>query len=156
MQTALRHIIFINTAATNIIDDVGVNQLYNLADIGINTSNGEGYGLCQLEHLYTGAPQIVTDVGTYRSFLSDDVATYVPSNGRAYFSGGMPHGGWYSLFNAEDVATAIESAAARLAESKKAASEYSFKSWSMICDEFLEDVLTAAGDQASSGSARAT
>jgi glycosyltransferase involved in cell wall biosynthesis len=144
LQAALRNIIFINTSASNIIDDAGVNQLYNLADIGINTSNGEGYGLCQLEHLYTGAPQIVTDVGTYRSFLPDDVATYVPSNGRAYFSGGMPHGGWYSLFSAEDVTAAIETAVARLPESKKAASEYSFKSWSMICDEFLEDVLTLA------------
>jgi glycosyltransferase involved in cell wall biosynthesis len=156
MQTAMRNIIFINTSAANIIDDTGVNQLYNLADIGINTSNGEGYGLCQLEHLYTGAPQIVTDVGTYRSFLTDDVATYVPSNGRAYFAGGMPHGGWYSLFDADAVATAIESAVARLPEAKKAATEYGFKTWSMICDEFLEDVLTQASGQASSGSAPVT
>ena len=149
-QDQLRNVMVVNTSVNNIIDDDGINQLYNLADIGINTSNGEGYGLCQLEHLHTGAPQIVTDIGTYRSFLSEDVATFIPPGDRVYFSGGMPHGGWYPTFRVEDVATAIEAAAARLPQSKAAAAAYSFKPWSMICDEFLEDVLMVAANRASS------
>lgn len=149
-QQMLRHVILVNTSVSNIIDDEGINQLYNIADLGINTSNGEGYGLCQLEHLYTGAPQIVTDIGTYRTFLSEDVATFIPTGDRIYFAGGMPHGGWYPSFRVDDVATAIESAVARLPQSKQAAIAYPFKSWSLICDEFLEDVLTLAGGQGAS------
>jgi glycosyltransferase involved in cell wall biosynthesis len=155
-QEQLRNVIIINTSTNNIIDDEGINQLYNLADIGINTSNGEGYGLCQLEHLHTGAPQIVTDIGTYRSFLSEEVATFIPTGDRVYFAGGMPHGGWYPTFRVEDVATAIEAAVARLPQSKAAAASYTFKTWSMICDEFLEDVITLAGGQASSVSVPVT
>lgn len=155
-QQMLRHVILVNTAMSNIIDDEGINQLYNIADLGINTSNGEGYGLCQLEHLYTGAPQIVTDIGTYRSFLTDDVATFIPPGDRVYFAGGMPHGGWYPTFRVDDVTTAIEAAVARLPESKKVAASYPFKSWSMVCDEFLEDVLTLASGPVASVSVPVT
>jgi glycosyltransferase involved in cell wall biosynthesis len=67
-------ILFIDSASQNIIPDDGINMLYNITDIGINTSDGEGYGLCQLEHMYTGSPQVVTDIGSYRSFLDEKVA----------------------------------------------------------------------------------
>ena len=39
--------------------DEEMNLIYNACDIGINTSIGEGYGLCSVEHAMTGAPQIV-------------------------------------------------------------------------------------------------
>ena len=39
--------------------DEEMNMIYNACDIGINTSIGEGYGLCSVEHAITGAPQIV-------------------------------------------------------------------------------------------------
>lgn len=63
--TYIRNLVLIDSSGQGLIDDEGINQLYNVSDIGINTSDGEGYGLCQLEHMYTGAPQIVTDIGTY-------------------------------------------------------------------------------------------
>ncbi len=56
--------ILINTSGGTVYTDVAINDIYNMCDIGVNTSEGEGYGLCQLEHLQTGAPQIVTDVGS--------------------------------------------------------------------------------------------
>jgi hypothetical protein len=62
-------LMIVDTTPPNTLPDEIINQIYNLTDIGINTSDGEGFGLCQLEHLYTGAPQVVTDVGSYRSFL---------------------------------------------------------------------------------------
>jgi glycosyltransferase involved in cell wall biosynthesis len=146
----MRNLILVDTSAPNVIDDDGVNQMYNLADIGINTSDGEGYGLCQLEHLYTGAPQVVTGLDAYRAFMNEKVAAFVPSSGRAYFAGGMPHGLWYPTFSPEEVAEKIEYVAAHLEEMKQAVKEHPFKTWSTLCDEFLEDVLTLAGDQVSS------
>lgn len=142
--------LLIDTASESaVLDDAAINQLYNASDLGINTSDGEGYGLCQLEHLYTGAPQVVTDVGTYRTFLPESAASYVPPAFRAYFPGGMPHGGWYSLFHPDAVARAILDAVSRLPEMRKATSALTFKSWATVCDRWLEDILTLAGGPAS-------
>jgi glycosyltransferase involved in cell wall biosynthesis len=155
--TYIRNLVLIDSSGQNIIDDEGINQLYNLADIGINTSDGEGYGLCQLEHMYTGAPQIVTDVGTYRTFLSEQVATFIQSSGREYFAGSMPHGLWRPTFSAESVAEGILSAVKTLPEKREALSKYSFKSWAKVCDEFLEDLLMLqTSNQASSVSVPVT
>ena len=152
----MRNLILVDTSAPNVIDDDGVNQMYNLADIGINTSDGEGYGLCQLEHLYTGAPQVVTGLDAYRAFLNEKVAGFVPSSGRAYFSGGMPHGLWYPTFAPEEVAEKIEYVTAHLEEMRQAAKAHPFKTWSSICDEFLGDLLMLAEGQESTVSVPAT
>jgi D-inositol-3-phosphate glycosyltransferase len=141
----MRNLILVDTSAPNVIDDDGVNQMYNLADIGINTSDGEGFGLCQLEHLYTGAPQVVTDLKAYSAFLDDRVASFVPASGRSYFAGGMPHGLWYPTYNPEEVAKKIEHVVEHLAEMKTAARAHSFKTWGSVCDEFLEDLLMLTG-----------
>jgi len=140
-------LMLVDTSATNLLDDSAINQLYNISDIGVNTSNGEGFGLCQLEHMYTGAPQLVTDVGTYSTFLPKTVATYIPANGRAYFSGNMPHGGWYPTFSMNDVADAMRAAIRALPETRKAVADYQFKSWASVCEAWLEDVITQAGGQ---------
>ncbi len=41
------------------VSDVTLNCIYNACDVGINTSGGEGWGLCSFEHAATGAAQIV-------------------------------------------------------------------------------------------------
>jgi glycosyltransferase involved in cell wall biosynthesis len=143
----MRNLILVDTSPPNIIDDAGINQMYNLADIGINTSDGEGFGLCQLEHLYTGAPQVVTDLHAYQAFMDEKVAALVPANGRSYFAGGMPHGFWYPTYTPEDVAKKIAYVAEHLDEMREAASIHRFKTWSGVCDEFLEDVLMLTGDR---------
>lgn len=145
--TSMRNLILVDTSAPNVIDDDGMNQMYNLADIGINTSDGEGFGLCQLEHLYTGAPQVVTNLGGYRAFLDESVAAFVRPNGRGYFAGGMPHGFWYPTVDPEEVAKQIDHAVSHLTEMKAAARAHPFKTWGSICDEFLEDVLMLTGGQ---------
>ena len=137
----MKNLILVDTSAPNIIDDDGVNQMYNLADIGINTSDGEGFGLCQLEHLYTGAPQVVTDLAAYQAFMDDKVSVLIPVTGRAYFPGGMPHGLWSPTFNPDDCAAAILQAAESLPELKAAAKKHVFKTWAAVCSDFLEDVL---------------
>lgn len=145
---AARMIVVDTSPGANVISDEAINQLYNITDIGINTSDGEGYGLCQLEHLYTGAPQVVTNVGGYSDFLPSTVATYIPEADRIYFSGTMPLGLWSSTFTVESVADAMDRVVQSLPEYKSAANAHEFKSWSTVCDQFLEDLITlASGDQ---------
>lgn len=54
------------------LSDEEINVWYNRCKYGINCSDGEGYGIQALEHSFLGKVQVVTDVGTYRSFLSDE------------------------------------------------------------------------------------
>ena len=143
-QDFARRLLLIDTSPPNVWSDEAINQLYNATDIGINTSDGEGFGLCQLEHMYTGAPQIVTDVGSYRTFLTAETSEFVPVSGRMYFSGGMPHGFICPTFSAADVTTAMESIASTFETRKKAVTAYSFKSWATVCDEWLETLLIEA------------
>lgn len=51
------------TSPESLIDDKNMNDLYNACDVGINTCVGEGFGLCNLEHMALGKPQIVSRVG---------------------------------------------------------------------------------------------
>ena len=143
IQAHARKLLLIDSSPPNLMSDEAINQIYNASDIGINTSDGEGFGLCQLEHMYTGAPQVVTDVGTYSSFLNSNVAEFIPKNGRTYFAGSMPHGLWAPTFSMESVADAMEKSIETLEDKRKAVSKYTFKSWSTVCDSWLEDVLTA-------------
>ena len=151
-----RRILMIDTSPPNVWSDEAINQLYNAADIGINTSDGEGFGLCQLEHMYVGAPQIVTDVGSYRTFLDTSTAEFIPSSGKYYFPGGMPHGFSAPTFAPSDVTNAMESMIEKLPSKKESVRAYQFKSWATICDGFLEDVLTQAEGPAASVSVPVT
>jgi glycosyltransferase involved in cell wall biosynthesis len=148
-QTYARRMLLIDTSPPNVWSDEAINQLYNATDIGINTSDGEGFGLCQLEHMYTGAPQIVTDVGSYRTFLDSSVAEFIPSNGKFYMAGGMPHGFSCPTFACADVTRAMESAIATLPEKRSNVQKFVYKSWSRVCDEWLEDILTVSEGQVS-------
>jgi len=145
IQTYHRRFILVDSAPPNILGDDGINQLYNAADVGINTSDGEGFGLCQLEHMYVGAPQIVVDTGTYRTFMDEKVAEFIKPGERVYFAGGMPLGFYAPNVSAEETANAIERMVDTLEDKKRKVNSYHFRSWSTVCDSFLEDVLTAAG-----------
>jgi len=127
------------------VTDEIINDLYNACNIGINTSDGEGFGLCQIEHLYTGSPQIVTDVGGYRSFMDDSVAEFIAPAGRMYMAGTMPLGSWMPTFTVESVANAMESAIQKLPDRELAAVRYSFKTWDTVCAEFLKDLKAEIG-----------
>lgn len=142
-QAMFTRLVLVDTAPPNVIADEGVNQMYNAVDIGINTSDGEGFGLCQLEHMYTGAPQVVVDIGSYRTFLDESVATFVPVDHADYFPGSMPLGGWSSAAHPDAIATGMEQAIDKLPEMVPTIQSKTFKTWAGVCDEFLEDVLSA-------------
>jgi len=129
-------------------DDI-INDLYCGCNIGLNTSDGEGFGLCQIEHLFTGAPQIVTDVGGYRSFMDESVADFIPPSGRIYMAGSMPLGFWMPNFTAESVADAMESAIHSLPDKELKAVRYPFKTWDAVCAGFLKDIKAEIGSKSS-------
>ena len=144
LQTFARRFLLIDTSPPNVWSDEAINQLYNAADVGINTSDGEGFGLCQLEHMYTGAPQIVTDVGAYRDFMDSSVAEFIPSNGKTYFAGGMPHGFSCPTFSTAAVTEAMQGMIGLLEDRRKNVNNFKYPSWSRVCDEWLEDILSQA------------
>ena len=54
------------------MSDRDINIMYNACDIGLNTCEGEGFGLCQFEHLAVGCPQITANIGGFKEFLHAD------------------------------------------------------------------------------------
>lgn len=133
-------IIIMDTYGQTVFNDEAINKLYNAADFGINTSDGEGFGLCQLEHLQTGAPQIVTSVGSYE-FL-DGCAVVIPASQRLYHSQGMPLGLFSQVTTAEAVTKGMIDIISRKDELCNAIAQKVFPSWADTCEEFLEDLLT--------------
>lgn len=142
-QTMLTRLVLIDTSPPNVVGDEGINQLYNIADIGLNTSDGEGFGLCQLEHMMAGAPQVVADVGSFRTFLDETTTVFIPPGDDAYFPGSMPLGGWAPSFSYEAVATAMKTAIDKLPQLRSGVRAYKFKTWTQVCDSWLEDLLSA-------------
>ena len=72
LQDGMKHIILIDNPQR--ITDEETNILYNVADIGINTCDGEGFGLCNFEQGAIGIPQIVPRLGGFMDFFDDDTA----------------------------------------------------------------------------------
>ena len=68
-------ITFVDTSK-KVLSDADINDLYNQADVNLNTSDGEGFGLSVAESSCVGLSQVVTDVGDYPSFAD---ATLVPA-----------------------------------------------------------------------------
>lgn len=138
-------LLLVDTAPPNALSDADINNIYNMTDIGVNTSDGEGFGLCQLEHMYAGAPQVVTDVGSYRSFMNDKCAVFVrPTGDRVYMAGSMPLGLYTPTFTVQSVGDAMYEAVDNLIKYQIGLKEVAFKSWAKVCDDWLELVLSEA------------
>ena len=60
--------IFLNPRPLHLSDEE-VNNIYNAADIGLNTGRGEGFGLTTTEHIYFNRPQIVSGVPALREII---------------------------------------------------------------------------------------
>lgn len=53
------------------IPPAALNLLYNACDVGINTCEGEGFGLVNVEHAATGAPQVVPNHTSMKELFED-------------------------------------------------------------------------------------
>lgn len=75
IEEGLRHVILMEKPQR--ATDAYVNLLYNATDVGINTSDGEGFGLCQFEHACVGKPQILPRIGAFCDIFDESCALFV-------------------------------------------------------------------------------
>jgi len=86
-----------------------INVLYNVADIGISTADGEGWGLCTFEQMGVGIPQVVPDLGGYKEYCSKDNSMMVKPTHRYYLPSVYSIvGGEAQVCDPHDVCMAIE------------------------------------------------
>ena len=92
-----------------VFKDEDINVLYNIADVGISTAEGEGWGLCTFEQMGVGVPQVVPDVGGYKEYCSADNSMVVKPKFRYYLpSVYSPVGGEAHVCDPHDVCLALE------------------------------------------------
>ena len=90
-----KHIIMLQNPQQ--ITDFEINAMYNVGDVGINTCDGEGFGLCNFEQAGVGKAQIVPNIGGFKSvfrknensLVIDPKWSYYCDHGRD-FVGGEP------------------------------------------------------------------
>lgn len=92
-----------------VFKDEDINILYNIADVGISTAEGEGWGLCTFEQMGVGVPQVVPDVGGYKEYCSADNSMVVKPKYSYYLpSVYSPVGGEAHVCDPHDVCLALE------------------------------------------------
>ena len=72
------------SAQDMIFKDEDINMFYNLADVGINTADGEGWGLCNFEQMGVGIPQVVPDIGGFKEFANAENSILIKPKVRFY------------------------------------------------------------------------
>jgi glycosyltransferase involved in cell wall biosynthesis len=75
LEDGRKHIILIDNPQQ--LTDEDINILYNVADIGINTCDGEGFGLCNFQQAAIGIPQIVPYIGGFKDFFDKEKACII-------------------------------------------------------------------------------
>ena len=130
--------------------DFDTNVLYNVADIGINTCDGEGFGLCNFEQAGLGIPQVVPRLGGFAHFFDDTRAAMVDPKVAIYVDSSRDGvGGEALLCDYSDFADRII-AYYKDAELRKRHGEASRRhilqnfGWDKIADRFSDIVRRAA------------
>jgi glycosyltransferase involved in cell wall biosynthesis len=100
-QQALRRIWW----KEEILSDREIDFLYRYCQVGLNTSNGEGFGLCSFEHASYGHPQIVGYVGGLTDCLVGARFVHPINDGHVFYEDTK---GVIYDYRAEDFATAID------------------------------------------------
>ena len=87
------------------LSDRDINILYNTCDIGLNTADGEGFGLCSFEGLGVGRPQVASYLGGMIEFLSEDYSFILKPKSNIYLdSKTIGIGGKAELVSPDDCA----------------------------------------------------
>jgi len=123
--------------------DQDINMFYNMADVGISTSEGEGFGLCQFEQMGVGVPQVVPDIGGYKEFCNTENTSMVKPKFRYYlptvFS---PVGGEAFACDPHDICVAMEEyvndSEKRTTHGKKARENVLKYTWERACERLVK------------------
>jgi glycosyltransferase involved in cell wall biosynthesis len=135
---ASKHILVVDTSKI-VMTDEGVNEFYALADIGVNTSTGEGYGLTALEHASLGKPQVLTALPQYKDFLPSNAVAYAEDIGEREYLDKMDYfGAFQPVFLAKDISVAMEKAL-----EMRGKVEFKPKSWDEVVKPLLAELFPA-------------
>ena len=92
-----------------VFKDEDINMVYNAANIGINTADGEGWGLCNFEQMGVGVPQVIPDTGGFKEFCNSNNSVLVNPKVRYYLPMVYcPVGGEAAACDPHDVCLAME------------------------------------------------
>jgi glycosyltransferase involved in cell wall biosynthesis len=64
--------------------DDEIQMFYTIADVGISTADGEGFGLCAFEQMGHGVPQVLSNVVGHREYCKQDNGILVDTSLRTY------------------------------------------------------------------------
>jgi glycosyltransferase involved in cell wall biosynthesis len=67
-----------------VFKDEDINVFYNMANAGVNSADGEGWGLCNFEQMGVGVPQVVPKLGGFREFCNTDNSILIEPKNRYY------------------------------------------------------------------------
>src|SRR3990167_468883 len=59
-------------------DTSRMNEVYNLGDVYVSSTSGEGWGICTIEAMSAGLPCIITDYTTTREIIYEDGVCVIP------------------------------------------------------------------------------
>jgi len=139
------------TAQNMSFKDDEINMFYNAADVGISTSDGEGWGLCQFEQMGVGVPQVVPDIGGYKEFCNSDNSVLVTPTVRYYLPTSFsPVGGEAMACDPHAVCLAMEeymlNSAKKEAHGKAAREKVLGYTWEKACEPLLRRLRAAKDD----------
>jgi len=151
LEEGMKHIIVIDNPQQ--LTDEAVNILYNVANMGINTCDGEGFGLCNFQQAAIGIPQVVPNIGGFLDFFNSERASVVEPKWGLYLDAGRDGvGGETQICDYMDIANAIdeiytnqEEAARKVASARKYICE-NYK-WSDIGEKFRKILKEVHGVQ---------
>uniref|UniRef100_A0A6C0K6K4 Glycosyl transferase family 1 domain-containing protein n=1 Tax=viral metagenome TaxID=1070528 RepID=A0A6C0K6K4_9ZZZZ len=135
-----------------VFKDEDINVLYNIADVGISTAEGEGWGLCTFEQMGVGVPQVVPDVGGYKEYCSSENSVIVKPAHRYYLPGVYsPVGGEAQVCNPHDVCLALEEylndSSKKLKHGAKAKETVLGYTWEKVVGELVKCLETERDDE---------
>ncbi len=127
--------------------DEDINMFYNLADVGINTADGEGWGLCNFEQMGVGVPQVVPDIGGFKEFCNKDNSVLVKPKYRFYMPNvHCPVGGEGEACDPHDICLGIEEYLLDSEKRKRHAEEAKKTvlgfTWEKVTETFLKRLKT--------------
>jgi glycosyltransferase involved in cell wall biosynthesis len=97
------------SAQDMIFKDEDINMFYNIGDVGVNTADGEGWGLCNFEQMGCAIPQVVGDIGGFKEFCTSENSVLVKPKYRYYHpSAHSPVGGEAEACDPHDFCLAME------------------------------------------------
>lgn len=141
------------------ISDAEINVMYSVADIGWNTCDGEGFGLCNFEQAGVGKPQIIPNIGGFKDFFNQNNSLLIePTIGIYGDTSKDACGGYQELCSIDSYVDALETYYSNRellnAHGKQARSDILKYRWheqaSVLRDIILEETSELYPDKSSS------